>query len=1245
AQPSNGAAAATVETEPWNKTAFHIAIQCALLDTLPHFVLTDTQAAAVDTSGRNAWHYAAHQLTPSTIKLFEQLEAKHVPIVPNSLGQTPLHVAVNAERTGSADAFLDPIEWLMERCDTSALDKESRTALHYAFQKVNVKGKKEELKKQDPIAVVSLLIGKMPGKAIRKQDSTGNTALHLAAMADANICLVSMLAKGSEVDTLNNDGNSPLALALLTKSQAASLTLIQAHADINGPVLGPEPPRLKEQPYRYRGAPFHKQDRLRSSIPDTVVRNEWHSLVYVILDLMGKTPDTIAKLVAAALRNGQHNFSIYLLKLLGKPTDEVQKAMQQHDFLSLYVDSLIGPVEGPAATVLERILELKVPFISASGHSPVVERACRKGHYGLLEKLAAADVPRFATLKPHPAGTSPIQALIERWFESTSTERATIRYWLQRFDSYPCLSLEYPIGMADRALPGSKDALVCLGFGNGSMVTPLVAAIRAHDAELVKFLVSERMVDINNPAPLPPVFDAIVTNNTGVIKALIDGELEDAHASWVPNTNGFGNGTNGKKRGAAFTFGLTASAGIKKKAARAVPDDEDDDDEMDDGSSDEEEEEDDEEMAVDTENEDEPTDAPIVSKPGKPIDIKGKMERLDIAVRDRVSGRSVAHFLVEPCGWQNVELLEALARVYKNKFTSLLTQRDTEGETPIALAAKNNQHMMFDAMIKLSTKSTDDEIAGLKFEVPDATNLDVKTDSESLVKEFASTLAKKKDDKKSLIPHKKSGYDKTGEIMVCGDTQQPFQVLMNKTDLRGGLYGFHNYYKMELIKRKDADLFILFTNWGRIGDPYGEFQCTPFTNIDAAFKEFKTVFKQKTGQEWCPLADFVDKQGKYRLTKTEDNVQTVADVEIENFKLEKKDEEEPVMKFISDIANVKKLRKYAHCVQLSNNSSVSCPFGRVAKEDIQRGREILDLLAKNIEERDKATDKRPPNMDDVFRLTDQQYILTSDFYTTIPVGGYTHSNIQVINSTHLLKNAHEILNMIGDIEIAGRLVSAATYAMKKRGEDPHRYLLSALACSISLLPPADELAQRVLQWIAASYKNCDVRAIFSINSRRAAQGMDKHAECPNITYLLHGTKAENLLSILHYGLKATPSNSLQCGQAFGNGVYFADAFEKSESYCGTSSQGLKYMLVCKVALGTVLTKEELEKKDKFDTRKVQGAKEPVGGLTIQGAVMPLGPLADHKFTDGHNHWWRPPHNEYIVKDESRILPVMLIAFK
>ena len=47
---------------------------------------------------------------------------------------------------------------------------------------------------------------------------------------------------------------------------------------------------------------------------------------------------------------------------------------------------------------------------------------------------------------------------------------------------------------------------------------------------------------------------------------------------------------------------------------------------------------------------------------------------------------------------------------------------------------------------------------------------------------------------------------------------------MNKSDMSYGRYGFHNFYRMELSKRRDTDLWNIFTNWGRIGSGDGEFQ-------------------------------------------------------------------------------------------------------------------------------------------------------------------------------------------------------------------------------------------------------------------------------------------------------------------------------------------------------------------------------------------------------------------------------------
>lgn len=48
-------------------------------------------------------------------------------------------------------------------------------------------------------------------------------------------------------------------------------------------------------------------------------------------------------------------------------------------------------------------------------------------------------------------------------------------------------------------------------------------------------------------------------------------------------------------------------------------------------------------------------------------------------------------------------------------------------------------------------------------------------------------------------------------------------------------------------------------------------------------------------------------------------------------------------------------------------------------------------------------------------------------------------------------------------------------------------------------------------------------------------------------YLWHGTKPENLISILKCGLLATPPNAIQCGQLFGE-VEISKIGPKSEIF-------------------------------------------------------------------------------------------------
>jgi len=62
------------------------------------------------------------------------------------------------------------------------------------------------------------------------------------------------------------------------------------------------------------------------------------------------------------------------------------------------------------------------------------------------------------------------------------------------------------------------------------------------------------------------------------------------------------------------------------------------------------------------------------------------------------------------------------------------------------------------------------------------------------------------------------------------------------------------------------DLYVVFTRWGRIGEA-GMNQRTPFTKVEEAQKEFCSIFKQKTGNDFNDLASFERAKKKYDLAR------------------------------------------------------------------------------------------------------------------------------------------------------------------------------------------------------------------------------------------------------------------------------------------------------------------------------------------------------------------------------------------
>ena len=64
------------------------------------------------------------------------------------------------------------------------------------------------------------------------------------------------------------------------------------------------------------------------------------------------------------------------------------------------------------------------------------------------------------------------------------------------------------------------------------------------------------------------------------------------------------------------------------------------------------------------------------------------------------------------------------------------------------------------------------------------------------------------------------------------------------------------FFCQKIWKAKHKDHWILFTNWGRIGDNRGQYQNTPYGNAEQAIAEFEKIFKSKSGNDWKTLVRF-----------------------------------------------------------------------------------------------------------------------------------------------------------------------------------------------------------------------------------------------------------------------------------------------------------------------------------------------------------------------------------------------------
>ncbi|PIO61504.1 WGR domain protein, partial [Teladorsagia circumcincta] len=425
------------------------------------------------------------------------------------------------------------------------------------------------------------------------------------------------------------------------------------------------------------------------------------------------------------------------------------------------------------------------------------------------------------------------------------------------------------------------------------------------------------------------------------------------------------------------------------------------------------------------EDEDEAEQDDTEETPPKKIRICNR--NLDLMICDR-KGRNFLHYMVEPIPWENVELLKKLYKESPPKIKQLLQQKNKDGNTPLDIAVRTKQRRMASAIKDilggLAKGSKAKSSNGVQVsDLPDVSDLVCKYNVNEESKLFLARWHAEHDvADASAIPKPSalSGYRETAELVICPVTQQYMTAVLNKTDLNYGRYGFHNFYRIELMKRRDTDLWILFTNWGRIGMGRGEYQTTPFSTLDAAMKEFKSVWRSKTGQDWGPLSQFQVLPKKYRLVETTKKVNNLSEISL-HF-VENK-EESLIRRSIQDISNLQKLKCYAK----EMDRSMACPFGHISEAAIERARAILDECEKNVDELEKVLAKENHSDADVLKVFETSRTLSGEFYNTFPIADFEYGTVKIFDLKDDINRARETLNRMAEVEVATRLLTGAAY--------------------------------------------------------------------------------------------------------------------------------------------------------------------------------------------------------------------------
>jgi len=1174
-------------------------------------------------------------------------------------GRTCLHLAIN-NSCPTIDSTSELENLLLDYgADVNAIDNRGRCPLHYAFVKI---GAWDDNSVIDPIEAVTTLCSKI-NINVNIQDRWGKTPLHYAAQRNSTICSIFLLNRGAQLEAKDKYGNTPLSDAFLFNHPDYAITLVERNADVSTLVNPERPELLKDIEDKEKEEEQGEEEETNDEGPARKVpkKKEYNPNRY--------DPNRFNK--AKPMYNNNNRFGNPMPNMnygggynpnlnrmnkgmpqnnTGKTVTDIAKSMFRvaiimgwQGLLYLLLDKHYDYMRGMEDALSEGKYQLLLNLLKKTAQDEVVQRFNDKKQ-NLMHILA---------LHGGNADRVKLQEIYTQFVKRGVKHMAV--------DIYGRTALHYAIISKNKPI---------INILLNSQYDPNIVDLEGHTplSLLVKGNGIEFSIDI-----IKELLMAGANLNIQYLEDYYDKHLESAEEDSQPkgrklsnqsedDDNEFYEDSNNsqhkhekmkdakKKKSSELEkplnlyyttpfihlvrYSLLRPWSMQLKLMFEIFLDKGADPAMTDS---------------------EQRDAFIyctLENSNEFVDLLFKRtSKINKKTVDKY-GKTAMHYAVQQYEFGSYQNTELLSLLLSHGFDHSI--KDEKGLTPVDYAAvQNNGRMLsifkqYKVALPKSPKTLELHPILQQKSIKDwPMEVDFNKDAEEYIKNVEELIEKEREKPKAKVDS--IGNDNEPLEVIYDDKGRPFDCYMNKVNIKNGTYGEYLFYRMQLIRNTNRDVYMVYTRWGRIGET-GAFQKTPFSTKEEAITEFSKIFKAKSGNEWENIDKFEKIKKKYVVmamkTSNLHYKQLIKPFEYKKIPL-KSTLPKPIKKLLKEVVDVTSYEKAMGQYGIDNEV---LPITRLRKETLLEARKILDKLSeiekKLAEERVKGPDARVEVCEELY---DQANEISSQYYELLPQASYKDFKPPPLINRQQLNAQYGIIEDLINIESASKILLGAQSKLKIM--NPLDYCYKSLGIELDEVKELTEENQIIHQYIKRSINdangwgsnNARIQRIFRVQRRGELERFDEFKKFSNRWLLFHGSKTSNFLGILSQGLRIAPPNVAITGWAFGKGIYFADIFSKSAGYCYSyGGNGSLLMLICEVALGKMSTAtmanfEAEGPPTGYDSVRVKGNRGPNMEKRLyleDGSEIPLGEIVNNN--ERSQNMMALNANEYVIFNQDQV---------